>query len=94
MDESMKANVPEKIYVVDATFPDYVDFDGSPINTKRIDDHDIEYIRLDTFIEKAFEFFSEQLWEYIDVKNANCDTFINIDVDKLKEDFKNYMKGE
>lgn len=48
----------------------------------------------DTFIEKAFEFFGEHLWEYIDVKNANCDTFINIDGDKLKEDFKNYMKGE
>ena len=44
----MKANeAPEKIYVVDATFPDHVDFDGSPINTKRIDDHDIEYIRKD-----------------------------------------------
>ena len=50
----MKANkAPEKIYVVDATFPDYVDFDGSPINTKRIDDHDIEYTRTDAFIEKA-----------------------------------------
>ena len=50
----MKPNeVPDKIYVVDATFPDYVDFDGSPINTKRIDDHDIEYIRADAFIEKA-----------------------------------------
>ena len=40
----MKLNeAPEKIYVADTTFPDYVDFDGSPINTKRIDDHDIEY---------------------------------------------------
>ena len=48
----------------------------------------------DAFIEKACEFFGEHLWEYIDVKNANCDTFINIDGDKLKEDFKNYMKGE
>lgn len=48
----MKSNVPEKIYVADTTFPDYVDFDGSPINTKRIDKHDIEYIRTDAFIEK------------------------------------------
>ena len=55
---------------------------------------DIEYIRKDAFIEKACEFFSEHLWEYIDVKNANCDTFINIDGDKLEEDFRNYMKGE
>jgi len=58
---------------------------------KRKED-DIEYVRTDAFIEKAFEFFGEHLWEYIDVKNANCDTFINIDGDKLKEDFKNYME--
>ena len=51
----MKAKAPEKIYVVDATFPDYVDFDGSPINTKRIDDHDIEYVCTDAFIEKTCE---------------------------------------
>ena len=50
----MEANeAPDKIYVVDATFPDYVDFDGSPINTKRIDNRDIEYTRTDAFIEKA-----------------------------------------
>ena len=48
----------------------------------------------DTFIEKTCEFFGEHLWEYINVKNANCDTFINIDGDKLIEDFKKYMKGE
>lgn len=48
----------------------------------------------DVFIERAFEFFGEHLWEYIDVKNANCDTFINIDGDKLQEDFRNYIKGE
>ena len=48
----------------------------------------------DAFIGKAFEFFGEHLWEYIDVRNANCDTLINIDGDKLKEDFGNYIKGE
>ena len=48
----------------------------------------------DAFIEKAFEFFGEHLWEYIDVRNANCDTLININGDKLKEDFGNYIKGE
>ena len=45
-------------------------------------------------LQKAFEFFGEHLCEYIDVKNANCDTYINIDGDKLKEDFKNYIKEE
>ena len=62
--------------------------------TQKRKDDDIEYTRTDAFIEKAFEFFGERLWEYIDVKNANCDTFINIDGDKLKEDFKNYVRGE
>lgn len=42
-------------------------------------------------LQKAFEFFGEHLWEYIDVKNANCGTYINIDGDKLKEDFRKYM---
>lgn len=54
----------------------------------------VEYVPVDAFVERACEFFGEHLWEYIDVKNANCDTFINIDGDKLKEDFINYMKGE
>ena len=48
----------------------------------------------DAFIEKAFEFFDKYLWEYIDVRNANCDTLININGDKLEEDFGNYIKGE
>lgn len=54
----------------------------------------VEYTRTDAFIEKAFKFFDEHLFEYIGVKNDNCDTYINIDNDELKEDFKNYMKGE
>lgn len=79
--------VPEKLYVSvgDAILDIY---------SKKESNEEIEYTRTDAFIEKAFEFFGEHLWEYIDVKNANCDTFINIDGDKLKEDFKNYMKGE
>ena len=54
----------------------------------------VEYVPADAFIEKVFEFFGEHLCEYIDVKNANCDTFINIDGDKLKEDFRKYMERE
>ena len=93
MDESMKANAPEKIYVVDATFPDYVDFDGSPINTKRIDDHDIEYIRLDTFIEKAVEFLynynQKQVLKHGVKATLGCGEYtINVD------EFRKYMKGE
>ena len=81
---------PDKIYIVDATFPDYVDFDGSPINTKRIDDHDIEYIRKDDFIEKACEWLSKS-------SNYN-EGFIypshNGVIDAFVNNFKNYMKGE
>lgn len=84
--------VPEKIYVC---IPD-----GGIIgtaSTRKGFPHQFvtdEYIRTDAFIDKAFEFFDEHLWKYIDVKNANCGTYIYIDGDKLKEDFKKYMKGE
>lgn len=83
----MKANAPDKIYVVDVTFPDYVDFDGSPINTKRIDDHDIEYIRTDAFIEKACKWME---------KNG-CGYWLDDSVlpnRDLIEEFRKYMKGE
>ncbi len=82
---------PEKIYVC---MPDD-DIVGTASTQKGFPHQFVkeEYTRTDAFIEKAFEFFGEHFWEYIDVKNANCDTFINIDGDKLKEDFKNYMKG-
>ena len=83
----MKTNKsPEKIYVVDATFPGHVDFDGSPINTKRIDDHDIEYIRKDAFIDKAYSWI-----------NDNANRFWGtefVDSGEMAEEFKNYMKGE
>lgn len=90
----MKVNAPEKIYLQKNTTTDcYGEFWPEWFEA-RAKDSDIEYTRTDAFIEKAYEFFSEYLYEYIDVKNANCDTFINIDGDKLKEDFRKYMEGE
>ena len=87
----MKANAPEKIYI-------HPDIGGReflrPWLHRPANNESVEYTRTDAFIEKVDEFFSEHLWEYINVKNANCDTFINIDCDKLKEAFKKYMKGE
>ena len=80
--------VPEKIYVHKSQYW------GLMANKCITTEDDIEYTRTDAFIEKVFEFFEEHLCEYINVKNANCDTFININGDKLKEDFKKYMKGE
>ena len=85
---------PEKIYMT----PSFGEPDNvllASFSKSHLDYHrDIEYTRTDVFIEKACEFFGEHLLEYINVKNANCDTFINIDGDKLTEDFKNYIKGE
>ena len=84
----MKVNkVPEKIYVADATFPDYVDFDGSPINTKRIDGNDIEYIRTDV-VEKVCEFIKER-FSFEDSWHVEDETTI---LDKVVEDFKKYME--
>lgn len=90
----MKANeAPEKIYVVDATFPDYVDFDGSPINTKRIDDHDIEYIRKDAFIEKAVKFM-EKINDVDEYSWYNEEEHASGITEKCIEDFTKFMRGE
>lgn len=87
----MKANeAPEKIYVVDATFPDYVDFDGSPINTKRIDDHDIEYTRTDAFMKKAKEGFCKAMCQGKPPRS----TCTSLGMCKEYDNFVNYMKGE
>ena len=88
----MEANkVPEKIYVVDATFPDYVDFDGSPINTKRIDDHDIEYTRTDAFIEMACVKLKKLMYDNLMFQGRlHREEVIN----NFVENFKKYMEGE
>ena len=46
---------PDKIYIADNVFPSHIDWDGSPINTKRIESSDIEYIRKDALLEWAKE---------------------------------------
>lgn len=53
----MKA--PDKIYVAKTTFPKYIDWDGSPINTKRVSNNDVCYIRKDLLLEWAKELTSE-----------------------------------
>jgi hypothetical protein len=83
--EVMEANeAPEKIYIVN----DDLNIKREWYKTKQVGFETIEYTRTDAIIKKAFEFFDEHLCEYINVKNANCDTFINIDSDKFKEEFK------
>lgn len=44
---------PDKIYFPADGLPAYIDWDGSPINTKPVGDNDICYIRKDTLIEWA-----------------------------------------
>lgn len=47
---------PDKIYIADNVFPSHIDWDGSPINTKRIESSDIEYIRKDALLEWLNEY--------------------------------------
>lgn len=54
--------------------------------------NDIEYIRKDSFIEKACEFLDGIIYDYIGLKYANVDTFIDVDNKRFIEDFRNYMK--
>lgn len=67
-----------------------IDRDGSPINTKRIDDHDIEYIKKDAFIEKALAYLNEKFYfnnlHYTVENNTfNC-------MEEMYEDFRKYME--
>lgn len=79
---------PKRIYVCDNIFPNHVDWEGSPINTKRIDNHDIEYIRTDAFIEKACDAYCKVC------KIPNCRRNECKWISDFKEHFKTYMKGE
>ena len=42
---------PNKIYFPADGLPSYIDWDGSPIRTKQVDDSDICYIRKDALLE-------------------------------------------
>ena len=46
---------PNKIYFPADGLPRYIDWDGSPIRTKQVDDSDICYIRKDLLLEWAKE---------------------------------------
>lgn len=85
----MKA--PERIYLTENLLGEIRDdWSGCP---SEVFPH-IEYVRTDTFIEKAEKFFTEKF----EVEDYND----NIDIDgspifnygRFIEDFKKYMKGE
>jgi len=54
----------------------------------------IEYIRKDAFIKKACDWIDDMIWDYLELKHPNADTYFGVDMERFKEDFKNYMKGE
>lgn len=43
--------IPDKIYFPADGLPRYIDWDGSPIRTKKVEDSDICYIRKDLLLE-------------------------------------------
>ena len=76
----MKANTPEKIYLVN----DDLNIKREWYKTKQVGFETTEYTRTDAFIEKAYEFFAP----YISDNSGGYERAAVI------EDFKNYMKGE
>lgn len=43
--------IPDKIYFPADGLPAYIDWDGSPIRTKQVEDSDVCYISKDTLLE-------------------------------------------
>ena len=85
---------PEKIYLFENPI------DGTPDYrwlSKRSCNDDVEYVRLDTLIEKACDYINKEL-PITDLSDSNVFiTFKVFDKECKKafiEDFKKYMKGE
>ena len=79
----MKANgVPEKIY-----------FDGESKACKLpvFSSQNIEYTRTDAFIEKAYEFISLNVTDYIDVTHKGGIEHLALQ-ERFIENFKKYME--
>ena len=74
----MKA--PDKIYIAAQTFPNEIDWDGSPISTKKVEDTDVQYIRKDALL-KWLESMVYQHNEHI--LAAGFNTAIEQVIDKL-----------
>lgn len=84
----MKANAPEKIYLSPITLEEVKN-----VITRPTDSRDIEYTRTDSFIEKACEFLDGVIYDYVELKYANVDTFMDVDNKRFIDDFKKYMEG-
>ena len=85
----MEANAPEKIFICD--YGSELGFEWhSESDWEHQGLNDIEYTRTDAFIEKACRFIKERLF-FEDSWHVEGEASI---LDKVIEDFKNYMKGE
>lgn len=80
--------LPKKVYIHKSQYW------GLMANKDNITKDGIEYTRTDAFIEKALKFLDGCIPDYIELKHANVDTFMDVDNKRFIKDFKNYMKGE
>ena len=88
----MKANeAPEKIYLQDSMSTDTIGDLWPEWFDAKVSDYSIEYTQTDAFIEKACSGIDKLLSGYI-IRNFHFGD--SYDIDRLIDDFKNYMKGE
>lgn len=80
---------PEKLYLSKNIYSTYLYQVQDPD-----DESNVEYIRTDYFIEQALKFLDGCIPDYIDLKRANVDTFMDVDNKRFIEDFKNHIKGK
>ncbi len=91
----MKANAPEKIYLVN----DDLSITREWYKTKQVGFETTEYVRKDAFIEKVAKWFEENLSEYCDGEDFEYTptSMYNVTIlqnERMIEDFKKAMKGE
>lgn len=60
--------IPDKIYFPEDGLPRYIDWDGSPIRTKQVEDSDVCYIRKDALMEWLKERYNST------ISNVGCYT--------------------
>lgn len=82
----MKA--PDKIYFPAEGLPSYIDWDGSPIRTKQVEDSDVCYIRKDALMEWLEQNRNQaQMWfdRYNDREDLSAKQVWEEVIDKINE---------
>ena len=95
----MKANAPEKLYfgerdkgILELYFGES-DKGILDIYSTKESDNEVEYTRTDAFIEKACEFISLNIANYIDVTHKGGIEHLALQ-ERFIDAFKKYMEGE